>query len=120
MANNSKINPWDMDVRVRERNLHKGTLDDKDVEKYLSQLPDVGDQADTVVAWSPTSGSCERYFSTSLSSSVPLWRFRSRTRTSMSHGLILLLFAIVLPTSPSSTPVRRRQLSGFPLPSCTC
>jgi hypothetical protein len=40
------INPWEWDVRVRERNLRKGVLDDKDVEKYLSQLPDVTDHAE--------------------------------------------------------------------------
>lgn len=39
-------NPWMMDVRVRERNLKAGTLTDKDVEKYVSQLPDLADQAE--------------------------------------------------------------------------
>jgi hypothetical protein len=32
--------PWDLDVRVRERNLRKGVLDEKDVEKHLKELPD--------------------------------------------------------------------------------
>jgi hypothetical protein len=40
-GNTKTINPWDWDVRVRERNLRKGILDEKDVEKHLSQLPDV-------------------------------------------------------------------------------
>jgi hypothetical protein len=39
-------NPWTLDVRVRERNLKAGSLTDKDVEKYLSQLTDVGDQSE--------------------------------------------------------------------------
>ena len=36
----SQKTPWDLDVRVRERNLRKGVLDEKDVEKYLKELPD--------------------------------------------------------------------------------
>jgi hypothetical protein len=53
------INPWDWDVRVRERNLRKGILDDKDVEKHLTQLPDVGDQADSVTLPQPALGGHE-------------------------------------------------------------
>ena len=41
-----KTNPWTFDVRVRERNLKAGSLTEKDVEKYLSQLPDVAEQAE--------------------------------------------------------------------------
>lgn len=41
-----KTNPWTFDVRVRERNLKAGSLTDKDVEKYLAQLPDNGDQTE--------------------------------------------------------------------------
>ena len=41
-----KTNPWTFDVRVRERNLKAGSLTDKDVEKYLSSLPDSADQAE--------------------------------------------------------------------------
>ena len=41
-----KTNPWTFDVRVRERNLKAGSLTDKDVEKYLAQLPDNADQAE--------------------------------------------------------------------------
>jgi hypothetical protein len=40
--------PWDLDVRVRERNLRKGVLDEKDLEKYLKELPDAGGNAETV------------------------------------------------------------------------
>lgn len=41
-----KTNPWTFDVRVRERNLKAGSLQDKDVEKYLSALPDLADHAE--------------------------------------------------------------------------
>ena len=41
-----KTNPWTFDVRVRERNLKAGSLTEKDVEKYLSTLPDSADQAE--------------------------------------------------------------------------
>jgi len=41
-----KTNPWTFDVRVRERNLKAGTITDKDVEKYVSGLPDLADQAE--------------------------------------------------------------------------
>jgi hypothetical protein len=58
-GNTKTINPWEWDVRVRERNLRKGMLDDKDVEKYISQLPDVGDQADTVSLIQPALGGRE-------------------------------------------------------------
>jgi hypothetical protein len=39
-------NPWILDVRVRERNLTKGLITDKEVEKHLQSLPDVGDQSE--------------------------------------------------------------------------
>ncbi len=39
----NKINPWDLDIRVRERNLKNGRLQDKDVEKFLSALPDLAE-----------------------------------------------------------------------------
>lgn len=39
-------NPWILDVRVRERNLAKGLITEKEVEKHLSALPDVADQAE--------------------------------------------------------------------------
>lgn len=60
MAANSKtINSWDWDVRVRDRNLRKGTLDDKDVEKHLSQLVDVGDETEPLVHTQPALGGRE-------------------------------------------------------------
>ena len=57
MANSNKtVNPWEWDVRVRERNMRKGVLEDKDVEKHLSQLGDVGDQAESIAIPQPALG----------------------------------------------------------------
>ncbi len=53
------VNSWEWDVRVRERNLRKGVLEDKDVEKHLSQLGDVGDQAETLAVPQPALGGRE-------------------------------------------------------------
>jgi hypothetical protein len=49
--------PWDLDVRVRERNLRKGVLDEKDVERYLKELPDSAANADNVTTPQPAVGS---------------------------------------------------------------
>ena len=46
MTQKTTQNPWTLDVRVRERNLKSGALTDKDLEKYLAQLPDVGEAAE--------------------------------------------------------------------------
>jgi len=60
MANSNKtVNPWEWDVRVRERNLRKGMLEDKDVEKHLSQLGDVADQAENLAIPQPALGGRE-------------------------------------------------------------
>jgi hypothetical protein len=48
--------PWDLDVRVRERNLRKGVLDEKDVEKYLKELPDSAANAENVATPQPAVG----------------------------------------------------------------
>ena len=58
-TNTKTINPWDLDVRVRERNLRKGILDDKDVEKHLGQLPDLADQAEALGIPQPALGGRE-------------------------------------------------------------
>jgi len=60
MANSNKtVNPWEWDVRVRERNLRKGMLEDKDVEKHLAQLGDVADQAENLAIPQPALGGRE-------------------------------------------------------------
>jgi hypothetical protein len=48
--------PWDLDVRVRERNLRNGVLDEKDVEKYLKELPDSAQNAENVATPQPAVG----------------------------------------------------------------
>jgi hypothetical protein len=53
---NKQINSWDWDVRVRERNLKKGVLNDKDVEKHLGGLPDVAEKAEPVGQSQPALG----------------------------------------------------------------
>ncbi len=45
--------PWILDVRVRERNLDKGLLTEKEVEKHLAGLPDVADQAESFATPQP-------------------------------------------------------------------
>jgi hypothetical protein len=50
------INPWEWDVRVRERNIRKGIFEEKDVEKHLAQLPDVADQAESISLAQPALG----------------------------------------------------------------
>jgi hypothetical protein len=46
MTQKTNPNPWILDVRVRERNLTKGLITDKEVEKHLQALPDMADQAE--------------------------------------------------------------------------
>ncbi|HEY5146948.1 MAG TPA: hypothetical protein VII82_09285 [Polyangiaceae bacterium] len=53
------INSWEWDVRVRDRNLGRGVIDAKEVEKHLAALPDVSDQADTVAYPQPALGGRE-------------------------------------------------------------
>jgi len=48
--------PWDLDVRVRERNIRKGVLEEKDVEKYLKDLPDQAANAENVTIAQPAVG----------------------------------------------------------------
>lgn len=55
MANmNEKVHL--LDVRVRERNLKRGLIDSKEVEKHLSELTDQAAQADLVTLPQPAVG----------------------------------------------------------------
>ena len=47
------IDPWEWDIRVRERNVRKGIFDEKDIEKHIAQLTDVSDQAELVTYHQP-------------------------------------------------------------------
>jgi hypothetical protein len=58
-SNNKTINPWEWDVRVRERNVRKGVFDEKDIEKHLQQLTDVSDQAESIPTAQPALGGRE-------------------------------------------------------------
>jgi hypothetical protein len=58
-TNTKTINAWEWDVRVRERNVRKGILDDKDIEKHIAQLPDVADQAESITVPQPALGGRE-------------------------------------------------------------
>jgi hypothetical protein len=53
---NKTINAWDWDVRVRERNLRRGIFDAKDLDKHLSQLTDVSEQAEPLPFTQPATG----------------------------------------------------------------
>ena len=44
----NKLNPGDLDIRVRERNLKNGTLSDKDVDKMMSSLTDLAEVTEPV------------------------------------------------------------------------
>lgn len=46
MTQKAPQNLWLVDVRVRERNLKSGALTEKDVEKYLTALPDLEKETD--------------------------------------------------------------------------
>ena len=50
---------WDWDVRVRERNLRRGIIEEKEVEKHLGALPDVADQAESISHPQPALGGRE-------------------------------------------------------------
>jgi hypothetical protein len=59
MSNKTPIQSWDWDVRVRNRNLKKGLLDDESIEKHLTKLADVAEQAENVALPQPALGGRE-------------------------------------------------------------
>jgi len=59
MSTTKQINSWDWDVRVRERNLKKGALTDKDVDKMLGHLPDLTESSEAVAQPQPALGGRE-------------------------------------------------------------
>jgi len=53
----SKVcNHTDLDIRVRERNLRKGMIDEKGVEAYIAELPDVADAVEYISVPQPALG----------------------------------------------------------------
>jgi hypothetical protein len=59
MSNNKVINAWEWDVRVRERNMKKEVLTEKDLEKRDAQLVDLADQCEPVGVSQPALGGRE-------------------------------------------------------------
>ena len=56
-SSNTRTNiPSDFDVRVRERNLRKGTIDEKTIEAYIAELPDVADAVEYISVPQPAIG----------------------------------------------------------------
>jgi hypothetical protein len=53
------INSWEWDVRVRDRNLRRGMIEEKELEKHLAALPDVAEQAESVTNPQPALGGRE-------------------------------------------------------------
>jgi|HubBroStandDraft_2_1064218.scaffolds.fasta_scaffold1609186_2 hypothetical protein len=53
------INSWDWDVRVRERNLRRGIIDEKEVERQLGLLADLSEQVESVNYPQPALGGRE-------------------------------------------------------------
>ena len=49
----SQKTSWDLDIRIRERNLQKGILSPKDIERHLKDLPDVAANAEAVSLTQP-------------------------------------------------------------------
>jgi hypothetical protein len=56
---NKNINPWEWDVRVRERNLKRGLITEKDLEKHIRELSDHAEEAEPVSAGQPALGGRE-------------------------------------------------------------
>ncbi len=59
MSNQKTINSWDWDIRVRDRMIKNGTLTDKDVEKHIGALPDLGEHSEPVTISQPAIGGRE-------------------------------------------------------------
>jgi hypothetical protein len=59
IMSNKKIESWDWDIRVRERNLKQARLTPKDVEKHLASLPDLLETTEAVAYTQPALGGRE-------------------------------------------------------------
>jgi hypothetical protein len=54
-----KIESWDWDVRVRDRNIKRGLLDPETIQKHLTKLTDVSAESDPVTPTQPALGGRE-------------------------------------------------------------
>ena len=52
----SKLNPWDLDLRVRDRNLANGTIEAKAGDRHRAELPDLEGQYETLDEKQPALG----------------------------------------------------------------
>lgn len=57
MSTKAAHSAWDLDIRVRERNLKNGLLAAKDVEKMLAALPDSAGEVEALGLEQPAIGS---------------------------------------------------------------
>lgn len=51
-----KITAQDLDLRVRDRHLNSGALDQAVVERYLAELPDLESQSESIPIEQPALG----------------------------------------------------------------
>ena len=58
-ADKAKNTSWDFDLRVRERNLAAGVLDQKVVDKHLADLPDLEAECETMDMLQPALGAAD-------------------------------------------------------------
>ncbi len=47
------VNPWELDLRVRERNLASGLITDKDIEKHVTTLVDLAAETEKFATSQP-------------------------------------------------------------------
>lgn len=59
MSSDRSNNPWLYDLRLRDRNLRSGALDEKELARHLSALKDVEAEAETFSLGQPAIGSGE-------------------------------------------------------------
>ena len=56
MSTSPLTHPTYHDIRVRDRNVKKGLVDPKDIEKHLKELPDNADKLETLHVPQPALG----------------------------------------------------------------
>lgn len=62
MSSDRHNNPWLYDLRLRDRNLRSGALDDKELSRYLGTLKDHEGETDTFSLAQPALGDGEDDF----------------------------------------------------------
>ncbi len=59
MSSDRSNNPWLYDLRLRDRNLRSGALDEKELARHLSALKDLETETETFSLGQPAIGSGE-------------------------------------------------------------